>query len=535
MHCLFLKLLLMQSHNSLVVSIVSHGHFDEIINLLKSIKKHVEKKNVRFVIKENKKEKDLYKLNSIFPTLNIIINKFDKIRGYGENHNFNFESLDDFSHFLIINPDVVVTELCLNEIFNTKDQLSTCRTYLNNGQISDFMRKDGSPFLTIFSYFFRSFRNKDKNSKIDLNHYWFSGAFLLVTKKVFISLKGFSKAFFMYYEDADLCRRAKSYGFNLNILDYSKIVHEGKRASIYNFKHFSWHLRSFIIYHTSKYGKTILKNLLLQISLTAHGLVGKSRRRSSLYVNPTRGIDKNIDYANSVYQDYIKVLKDIKFNLSNKKVLEVGTGSNFLVSFNLKKDCNYIKSIDVSNCLDLNTNIYNVFLENNLKLLKSVKDFMKSKVDFFSFENFKYEVVGLEKESETKFDLILSRAVFEHLDKPEESVKNCSKILNKKGVMIHEIDFRDHGIFTHFKLSPFFFYSIDSVYWKYSQKKHKGLPNRLTSHDYMQLFKKYFKNSKITKIVKEKMVPSNRDKKYINSKIYRETQERVVIFIIDNR
>lgn len=241
----------MPSHNFLLISIVSHGHFDDIVQLLKSIKKYIKKKNVRFVIKENKREKGLYKLNSMFPSLDITINKYDKIRGYGENHNFNFKNSDNFSHFLIINPDVIVSEFCLDEIFKTKDQLSTCRTFLNNGQISDFLRRDGNPLSTIFSYFFRSYRNKDKNSKMDLNDYWFSGAFLLVSRNLFLTLGGFNETYFMYYEDADFCRRAKYNGFKLNIFENIKIVHEGKRNSINNFKHFSWHLKSFLKYHTS--------------------------------------------------------------------------------------------------------------------------------------------------------------------------------------------------------------------------------------------------------------------------------------------
>lgn len=280
----------------------------------------------------------------------------------------------------------------------------------------------------------------------------------------------------------------------------------------------------------------MIKNFLLKFSLKVHSFIGNSRTRSSLYVNPTRGVFPNIDYANSVYQDYIKVLKDIKFNLPKSKMLEVGTGANFLVSFLFKKNFNYVKSIDVSNCLDLNSDIYKFFLKKNYKLLESVNKYLKTKDDLFKFKNFKYQVVGLEDELESDFDLIVSRAVFEHLDNPEESVKNCSKILNKNGVMIHEIDFRDHGIFTHFKLSPFYFYSIDSGFWKNTGKKSKGLPNRLTSHDYMTLFRKYFKNSKITKIVKEKLEPSEKDKKYLNDNFNcKEIEERVVIFIIDNR
>ena len=116
----------------------------------------------------------------------------------------------------------------------------------------------------------------------------------------------------------------------------------------------------------------MFRNFLLKFSLKVHSFIGNSRTRSSLYVNPTRGVFPNIDYANSVYQDYIKVLKDIKFNLPKSKILEVGTGANFLVSFLFKNNFNYVKSIDVSNCLDLNSDIYKFFLKRTINYLNQL-------------------------------------------------------------------------------------------------------------------------------------------------------------------
>lgn len=53
------------------------------------------------------------------------------------------------------------------------------------------------------------------------------GAFLLVKREIFESLEGFSTEFFVYYEDVDLCRRAKNAGFASWYMAETSAMHEG--------------------------------------------------------------------------------------------------------------------------------------------------------------------------------------------------------------------------------------------------------------------------------------------------------------------
>jgi GT2 family glycosyltransferase/O-antigen ligase len=59
------------------------------------------------------------------------------------------------------------------------------------------------------------------------SHDWVAGTCLLINKKKFLKLNGFDNHFFMYFEDVDLCLRAKASGLKNYILNYDKLVHFG--------------------------------------------------------------------------------------------------------------------------------------------------------------------------------------------------------------------------------------------------------------------------------------------------------------------
>ena len=269
-------------------------------------------------------------------------------------------------------------------------------------------------------------------------------------------------------------------------------------------------------------------SILLKLSLFLHKMYGKSKSGKSSYVNPTVGDSNHINYAHEVVNDYLKLLKNQSSNLD---ILEVGTGANLLPALILSKKFKSVKSIDKYNCLNHSINLYNKSGLVDDIFTKSLNTFLTLRGKEFNYTNINYEETGLESiQEKNKFDVILSRAVFEHLDNPEESLKNMAKYLKENGEMIHEIDFRDHGIFTHFKLSPFYMYKIPDTAWRKSSIKNPGLPNRLTSFDFEILFKKYFPKHQIHKIVKEKLeINPIRLNNSVKRK-YKNLDERVVVF-----
>ena len=65
-----------------------------------------------------------------------------------------------------------------------------------------------------------------QDSQID----WVSGGALFIRKDLFQKLGGFDERFFLYFEDADLCRRARLLGTSVRLADHLPIIHMGGRS-----------------------------------------------------------------------------------------------------------------------------------------------------------------------------------------------------------------------------------------------------------------------------------------------------------------
>jgi GT2 family glycosyltransferase len=67
-------------------------------------------------------------------------------------------------------------------------------------------------------------------SKNDVLTDWVSGAALTVRKEIFDKIGGFDENFFMYYEDMDLCGRARSLGYEVLYCPEISILHDGGKS-----------------------------------------------------------------------------------------------------------------------------------------------------------------------------------------------------------------------------------------------------------------------------------------------------------------
>ncbi len=75
------------------------------------------------------------------------------------------------------------------------------------------------------------------------------------------------------------------------------------------------------------------------------------------------------------------------------------------------------------------------------------------------------------------FDLIVSRAVLEHLYDTDAALDAMDAVLAPGGVMLHKVDFRDHGMFTDGGMHPLTFLTVpDGLYALMSRSS--GRPNR---------------------------------------------------------
>jgi N-acetylglucosaminyl-diphospho-decaprenol L-rhamnosyltransferase len=76
---------------------------------------------------------------------------------------------------------------------------------------------------------------------------WVSGACMMIRRSAFEQVGGFDNGFFLYWEDADLCRRLRTAGLRTYYVPTVVAVHEGSRAS----RHAA--SRSIVAFHRSAF------------------------------------------------------------------------------------------------------------------------------------------------------------------------------------------------------------------------------------------------------------------------------------------
>ena len=73
------------------------------------------------------------------------------------------------------------------------------------------------------------------------------GSFLVVRTSLMKQLNGFDERYFMYVEDADLCKRINQVSL-LEYFPYTSVVHLWEKGSHRNFKLMKWHIQAMIKY-----------------------------------------------------------------------------------------------------------------------------------------------------------------------------------------------------------------------------------------------------------------------------------------------
>ena len=238
----------MKKINNITVSIVSHGQFKLLLPLLESLSKqsNLSKIILTFNVPAGiEKSPSLNDLPIIW-----IYNK--SIKGFGSNHNAAFNKCKT-KYFFVLNPDIRIKENILKDLIILKEKNKvnilgpkTLDCYGNNSINS-------RRFPNMF-YFLTKFLKRRKkeyfyydNDDVLITD-WIGGMFLIFSKEDYFKLNGFDTDFFLYFEDVDICKRARNIGFTIGQSRNLKVIHQAQRQSHVNFKHFKYHLQSYLLY-----------------------------------------------------------------------------------------------------------------------------------------------------------------------------------------------------------------------------------------------------------------------------------------------
>lgn len=122
---------------------------------------------------------------------------------------------------LFLNPDTLIPENCFenlaNKVKDSENEIISIKQ-LNEKGIDTHAY---GIFLNLYSlngifrFIYRlvyGLSKKANSAKLSFSPDWVSGSFMLIKRKDFIRIGGWDENFWMYYEDMDICKRAKKHG-----------------------------------------------------------------------------------------------------------------------------------------------------------------------------------------------------------------------------------------------------------------------------------------------------------------------------------
>lgn len=175
--------------------------------------------------------------------------------GFGKGHNYILDKLDSEYH-AIVNPDILFYEDAFLEIMTWMDEKKDVGMVIpdirdENGNRQLVYREE----LTVFDMLLRFFSKKmlkkrrekhtlqDKDYSKPFQVPFGQGSFLVIRTDLFKKLKGFDDKYFMYVEDADLCKRVNQIS-KLMYFPGAKVVHKWQQGSHGNRTLFKYHVQS---------------------------------------------------------------------------------------------------------------------------------------------------------------------------------------------------------------------------------------------------------------------------------------------------
>lgn len=178
--------------------------------------------------------------------------------GFGGGHNYVLKKLDSKYH-AIVNPDIILEEDAFSKLlaFMKDESIGMCvpRLVDEEGNLLAVYRRD----LTVWDMFIRMFlkgafkkrqayhtmQDADYTKPFDVP--FAQGSFLLIRTELFKQLGGFDERFFLYMEDADLCKRVNQVS-RLCYCPDAKVIHKWEKGSHKSGKLFKLHVQSMISY-----------------------------------------------------------------------------------------------------------------------------------------------------------------------------------------------------------------------------------------------------------------------------------------------
>lgn len=260
----------------LSIIIINYNNYVLTKKCIESVLDTVKSINYEIIVVDNDSPNDSYEQlsKSYENASNIKVIKNNKNIGFGGANNLGV-NISKGEYVLLLNPDIIViynaVEKMLDKIKNDKEVGLVSGKLLNDDNTVQYSCRRILPagkFLMVRTPLSKLIPSKVRKSindnylMKDFNHNytrdveWVMGACMMMRKKEFIELGGFSKEYFMYFEDVDLCYKVRKNNKKVIYLYDAEMIHLHRQESKKKFNKMTIvHLESMMKFYYKFYMK----------------------------------------------------------------------------------------------------------------------------------------------------------------------------------------------------------------------------------------------------------------------------------------
>ena len=249
--------------DKLSICIVAYRNERDVLRALETLYQYIDSTIPKTVYvvdnggESKEKENEFQKKIEKFPNAEYL--KTDENIGYGRGQNAVLEKLQSEYH-CIMNPDIVFCQDAFSEILSYMDRNPSVGMVIpqilnETGQRQSVYRKEPTVFDMFIRMFCRRFfPRRIAEHTLQMEDYskpfrvpFGQGSFLVIRTELYKKLGGFDDRFFLYMEDADLCKRVNQ-ETDLMYLPDAVVIHRWEKASHRDLRLFRIHLASMKAY-----------------------------------------------------------------------------------------------------------------------------------------------------------------------------------------------------------------------------------------------------------------------------------------------
>lgn len=183
------------------------------------------------------------RLKKKIPINKLIINKKNSGYSGGNNLGIKFLGIYNYDYFLIVNPDIHLTENLIVKLVNSMEsnrEIGAIAPRICDWERKNLIYSDGG-----IVHLSKQLPIKHKNSgkevtqverKLDKSIDYANGSCILIRSKTLHDIGLLNELFFMYFEETEWCSRAKENGWTVAINSHVTVYHKSStKGSLYHY------------------------------------------------------------------------------------------------------------------------------------------------------------------------------------------------------------------------------------------------------------------------------------------------------------